>query len=124
MVLIGRDRRGGHRVDGVGCDQSLHVEEVVVLGVFCRGGGPQRSLGAGSVSRQRAISRRGELVQEVAVGDPRVGDRGLAQERPGCLVPDGIEPVVCLGVEPGDEERGHRGHPGQIATDLVVVLEA
>ena len=69
-------RRG---VDGVRGDQFDDVPGVVVGGVLDAGGGPQRALLVRAGGLQRVPRVAGELLLVELVGQPGVGDRGLAR---------------------------------------------
>ena len=98
-------RRG---VDGARRDQLDDVTGVVVGGVLDPGGGPQRSLLVRPGGLSAAQSLAGELLLVQLVRQPGVGDRRLALERLGLGGADRVQPLVDLGVHPGDEERRHR----------------
>ena len=114
-VVGDRVERGlGHGVDQAGCDQASDVPGVVVGRVLDAGGGPQRALrpGSGPLQRPPPSGRDGLLV--TLVGEPGVGDGGLAAQRGGLRRADLVQPPVDLGVHAGHEERGHRGDAGQV----------
>ena len=123
VVLVGVDGLERHGVDGARRHQFLHVEQVVVGGVLGRGRCPQRLLPAGALGSQGLESPVAETLQIEPVGGSCIGDGGLAEERTGLFRVDGLQPLVDLGVEPGDEERGHREHPTGVAVVCDVILE-
>src|SRR4051794_35813000 len=116
LAVVGEGHQGllRHRVDGVGDHQLGHVERVGVVGVLDPGGGPQRPLRRGALGGQRLPARPGEDLLVRGVGEPRVRDRGLAAQRQRLVGADLLQPLVDLGVDPGDEEAGHRGDRGQL----------
>ena len=98
-------RRERHRVDRVGADQPVDVERVGVGRVLDAGRRPQRAL-----HRAAGGAQRGELVAvedapERLVGGARVGEPRAPLE---VLAPERGEPLVDLGVDARDEERGDR----------------
>ena len=105
----------GHGADHVGCDQASHVPGVLICGVLDAGGGPQRALRPGPGPLQRFPPLRGRGVLVALVGQPGVGDRGLAAHRGRPVGADLVQAPVHFGVHPGYEERGHRGDTGQVA---------
>ena len=109
LAVVGEGLEGllRHRVDGVGDDEVGDVLGVGVALVLDAGRGPQRPLGvgAGLAEGGEAVAAEDLLVRRV--GEPGVGDRGLAAERVGLVGADLVEPLVDLGVDAGDEERGH-----------------
>ena len=107
----------GHRVDGVLDDQVDDVHGVAVVGVLHAGRGPQRPLRLGAVGLERGPAVAGEDLLVGLEGQPRVGDAGLALAAPGrCPARRsvGVEPLVDLGVDAGDEERRDRVDRGQV----------
>ena len=102
VVARGVDGRVGHGVDRVRADQLVDVERVGVLGVLRRRRRPQRTLHVGALGRQRVPALAAEDAPELLVGDPRVGDGGLALElgRAALLVERGVD----LAVDARDEE--------------------
>ena len=122
MVLERLDRVARHRVDGVGPDQLLDVEHVAVLGVLGRGRRPQAALRRRALGGQRVpvVAREDLLVG--LVGELGVGDRELALELG--VAADLVEPLVGLGVDARDEERGDRRDPARVAAALDEPLEA
>ena len=114
--------RGG--VDGVRGDEVDDVAGVVVLGVLDAGGRPQRSLLGRALGGQRRPPVPGEGLLVGLVGQPGVGDRGLAPE---CLRfgrADRLESLVNLGVHPGDEERGDGVDLAQVVAGLGGLFQA
>ena len=106
VVGDGGDGLLGGGVDGVRGDEVDDVAGVVVLGVLDAGGRPQRSLLGGALGGQRRPPVAGEGLLVGLVGQPGVGDRGLALQRLRLGRADRLESLVDLGVHPGDEERG------------------
>ncbi len=123
VVGEGLQRLLRHGVDRVGDDQVGDVEGVGVVGVLDPGRGPQRPLrlGAGLLELLPAVAR--DDLEERRVGDPRVGDRGLAAQAEGVVAAERLEPLVDLGVHPGDEERGDRLDLGQVQPGVAGLLE-
>ena len=73
-------RRLGHRVHGVLDHEVVDVHRVAVVGVLDAGRGPQRPLLARAVGLERLPALAGEGLLVGLVGQPGVGDAGLALE--------------------------------------------
>ena len=121
VVLDRLQRRLGHGVDGLGPDQVVDVERVRVGRVLRRGRRPQGALDPCAPGGQGLPPGAAEPVEELPVGELRLGDRRPSPQRQGLGRADRLQPPVDLGVDPADEEAGHAGHRGQVA---VVRLEA
>jgi hypothetical protein len=107
------DRLARHRVDGLGPDQRLDVQEVGVVGVLRGGGGPQAALRRRALALQLLPLAAGEDLLVGLVGELGVGDRELALE---LLRAAGLlEALVGLGVHAGDEERRDRRDAARVA---------
>ena len=107
VVVRRLDRVARHRVDRVGPDELLDVEDVAVVGVLGRGRGPQAALRGCALGGQRLPLVAGEDLLVGLVGELGVGDRELALEL--VVAADLVEALVGLGVDARDEERGDRG---------------
>ena len=59
VILEEPERRGRHRIDGVGADERVHVEHVGVARVLGAGAGPQEPLGPGAGRRPAACHASG-----------------------------------------------------------------
>jgi hypothetical protein len=70
----------GGGVDGVGGDEFDDVAGVVVLGVLDAGGGAKWALGVGAGRLEGPPAVTGESLLVGPVGQPGIGDRGLAFE--------------------------------------------
>ena len=124
-VVGGRvERLLRHGVDDVGGDEVDDVHRVAVGRVLDAGGGPQRTLRAGALGLEGLPARGREDLLEGLVGQPRVGHAGLALEGLGLVGADRVEPLVDLGVDAGDEERGDRVDLRQVLAGRVGLLEA
>ena len=108
------ERGLGHGVDQAGCDQAGDVPGVVVGRVLDAGGGPQRTLRPGSGPLQQPPPSGRDGLLATLVGEPGLGDGGLAAQRGGLRRADLVQPTVDLGVHAGHEERRHRGDAGQV----------
>ncbi len=106
VIAEGIERGGRNGVDGVGTDESIHIQGVGVGGVFGASGSPKRALNAGAeASLERGKARRGEnrfkgVVGKFGVGDCRASTQGrtFGQAR------------VNFGIHARDEERGNGGN--------------
>ncbi len=118
MVAVGVHRRRRHRVDGVGANQLVDVENVAISLVLGPGARPQEPLRLGALLRQPlpALVRVDVFVE--LIGELRVGDRnfalqllqlGLCGRRGSCgdLL---VELVVHQGIDAAHEEARHAGH--------------
>ena len=106
-AVVGDRVQGGfrHGVDGVRRDEVGDVQGVGVAGSFTpvdAQSGRWVLAPAAASAFQRSLE---DHVLVVLVGQPGVGDGGLAAQRLGLLRADLVEPLVDLGVDPGDEER-------------------
>src|SRR5215469_3464918 len=99
VVGGGVQGRLGHRVHGVAGHQLDDVESVGERRVLGGRGGPQRTLHAGALRRERRPARRGQPLLVQLVGQPRVRDRGLALQRVSFRRADLLQPLVDLGVD-------------------------
>ena len=106
-------------------DEVGDVHRVAVVRVLHPGRRPQRTLGVGAVGLERREPRRRRT-------SPRRPRRRAGRWRcppgpsrlPACGSPDGLEPLVDLGVDAGDEERRHRVDLGQVLAVGLGLLEA
>ena len=105
LVGGGPERRQRHRVDRVGRDEAVDVQRVRVRRVLHAGRGPQRPLDRAARRAQRGELVAAEHALERLVGGAGVGEAGAALE---ILAPGGGQPLVDLGVDARDEERGDR----------------
>ena len=128
LAVVGHGVQGllRHRVHGVLDDQVDDVHGVVVVGVLDAGRGPQRPLLAGARSLERGPAVAAVELLERLERQPGVGDAGLAlQGRVGAGPGGGgVEALVDLGVDAGDEERRDRVDGGQVVAVLAGLLEA
>ena len=106
--------RLGHRVHRVGDDQVDDVHGVGEGRVLGGGGRPQRPLHLGALGGEGPPPVGVELLLVELVGEPRVGDGRLALQRQRLRRPDRGQPLVDLGVDPGDEERRDRRDRGDV----------
>ena len=117
MLFEGHHGLLGHGVDRLWADQLLDVHHVAVVRVFGSGAGPETSLDPGVLAAQRLKFRLVEDSLERLVGQLRVRDSRLAEQilEPLALgrVAGGgdllFQQFVDRGVDPADEEAGHRG---------------
>ena len=114
----------GHGVDHVRCDQAGHVPGVLVSRVLDAGGGPQRALWPGARCCQRLPPIGGDRFLVALVGEPGVGDGGLAAQRGGPAGADLVQAPAHLGVHAGHEKRRHRGDAGQVPPGSAGTFEA
>ena len=107
MVRAGVQGGHRHRVDGVGPDELLDVLGVRVGGILGSGGRPQWALhGRAAVAQGLPAPAREDLLKAPIRG-ARIGDGG----GPGQITTtELLELLVGLGVDPRDEERGHRAN--------------
>ena len=114
MVTESIEGGGGDRVDRVGSDQLLDVEDVAVARVLRARARPEQPLGLGSPA--------GEL--RVGDGDP--AEEPLQQDalRRGGGLEAPRHDLVDRGVDPADEEAGHARHPAQIGAPRGAGLQA
>ena len=101
-----------HRVHGVGRHEVDDVHGVGEGRVLGAGRSPQRPLhlrppGRGPPARSDDASRS-------CVGQPGVGEAGLAAQRLRLRGAELVQPVVDLGVHPADKEGRHRTDLGQV----------
>ena len=122
VVLERLQRLERHRVDRVAADQLLDVDDVAVLGVLGRRRRPQAALRRRALGAQRLPGLAGEQLLVGLVRELRVGDRELALEL--VVAADRVEPLVGLGVDARDEERGDRRHPREVAAGVREPLHA
>ena len=117
VVLEGVVGLGGHGADGFGADQLVDVEGVGVGGVLDADGGPQGALDAGTLGSQLLEVGLGEDLLEGSVGVLGVGDGDLALQGlklgllggVGFFLEAGVDALVDLDVDAGDEEAGDGG---------------
>ncbi len=116
LAVVGEGVHGllRHRVHGVGDDEVGDVHRVAVVRVLHAGRGPQRSLASGAGRLERLPALAGEELLEGVVGQPGVGDAGLAAQGERLVGADRLEPLVDLGVHAGDEERRDRVDLGEV----------
>ena len=99
----GGEGRQGHRVDGVAADEAVDVHRLGVGRVLDPGRGPQRPLHRAPGLAQGGEALAVEHVAEGEIGGAGVGEPGAAGE---VVAPCRLEPLVDLGVDARDEERG------------------
>ncbi len=121
VVLDGQERLLRHGVDGVLDDQVVDVHRVLVVRVLHAGRRPQRALAVGPGRGQLVPAVAGEELLVGLVGEPGVGDPGLAEEVVGGA--GLVQPVVDLGVDAGDEERRDRVDLGEVQPGVVRLLQ-
>ena len=123
LAVVGErlDGLARHRVDRLGPDQLLDVDDVAVLGVLGRGRRPQAALRGRALGGERVPVRAREDLLVGLVGELGVGDRELALE---LGVAGLVEPLVGLGVDARHEERGDGGDAGRVAAALDEPLQA
>ena len=125
LAVVGERVHGllRHRVDGVGHHELGDVEGVGVVGVLHPGRRPQRPLRVGARGRELLQRSLGDHLLVRRVGQPGVGDRGLAAQGQRLVGADRLEPLVDLGVDPGDEERRHGEDPAEVEAGVAGLLE-
>ncbi len=116
MVTEGIQGSGRKRVDGVRPDQVVRIESIRVGRILGAGAGPENALQAGALLRQLLPAVTGEGGLEALVGHLGIGDadgalQGLCS---GALYR--LQHPVHLDVHPADEEGGHRGDLGDVAS--------
>ena len=117
MLLERHHRLLRHGVDRLWPDQFLDVHDVAVVRVFGSGAGPETALDPGALAPQFGEFRLVEDSLEGPVGQLRVSHGCLAEEILEALTLRRVargrdflfQQFVDAGVDPADEEAGHRG---------------
>ena len=120
------------RVDGIGPDQLLDVDDVAVVGVLGSRACPEQPLRLGALGGQGLPALPAEELLVALIGQLGVGNRDLADQaaQQACLVRvrRRLQPRrderIDRGIDPADEETGDAGNSLQVAAACGILLQA